>query len=122
MSIVREAIYGPIACVMSFNSADEAVAMTNDTRYGLMAAVFTKNSAQATQLSRRLEVGAVYLNNFQRFGNTAMPANGIKATGYGCEERSLETLREYTRQRVVRIPTQTENTRYWSAVDEILAG
>lgn len=122
MSIVRETIYGPIACVMPFNSADEAVAIANDTRYGLMAAIFTKNNAQATQLSRRLEVGAVYLNNFQRFGNTAMPVNGIKATGYGCEERSLETLREYTRQRVVRMPTQTENTHYWSVVDEILAG
>lgn len=122
MSIVREPIYGPLACITAFNSADDAIAITNDSDYGMLAVAYTQNNAVAAQLSQRLEVGAVYLNNFQRIGGTGLAFNGTKATGFGREERNLETLREYTRQRVVRVPTQIPSTHYWSVVDEILAG
>ncbi|MGE0114183.1 MAG: aldehyde dehydrogenase [Steroidobacteraceae bacterium] len=122
MSIVHEEVFGPVACIMSFNSVDEGIAMANDSRYGLLAVAFTQSTTTATHLSRRLEVGTIYLNNYQCIGYTAMPFNGTKATGYGREEGSLEALREYTRQRVVRVPTQSENNRYWPVVDEILAG
>ncbi len=122
MAIVREPIFGPLACVMPFNSVDDAIAITNDSPFGMLAAAYTQSNNVSSQLSQRLEVGAVYLNNLQRISATSLGLNGIKATGFGREERSLETLREYTRQRVVRVPTQVPCTRYWSVVDEILAG
>lgn len=122
MTLSTEAVSGPIACVTSFGSGDEAIALANNSKFGLLAAVFTQNNATAAHLSRRLEVGAVYINNFQRVGYTSMPFSGVKTTGYGREERSIDTLREYTRQRVIRLPTQVETTRYWSVVDEILGG
>lgn len=121
MSIARDAISGPVACVMTFNTTEEAIAMANDSQYGLLAAVFTENATVAGEVSRRLEVGAVYVNNFQRVGFSAMPFMGAKASGFGREERSLVTLGEFTRQRVVRVITQP-GSHYWAAVDELLGG
>jgi acyl-CoA reductase-like NAD-dependent aldehyde dehydrogenase len=122
MMIVREPVNAPVACVMAFNTTDDAIAMTNDSRFGLLAAVFTQNAAVATDVSRRLDVGAVYVNNFQRLGSSAMPATGVKATGFGHEERCMATLAEFTRQHVVRVITQPTSTHYWAAVDELLGG
>jgi acyl-CoA reductase-like NAD-dependent aldehyde dehydrogenase len=121
MTIARDAIGGPVACVMSFDTMEEAIAMANDSQYGLLAAVFTENAVTAREVSRRLDVGAVYVNNFQRIGCNAMPFTGIKATGFGREERSLATLGEFTRQRVVRVITQP-GSHYWAAVDVLLGG
>lgn len=122
MGIAREAINGPVACVMPFNTMEEAIAITNDSQYGLLAAVFTGSEAIANEVSRRLEVGAVYVNNFERIGCSAKPLTGVKASGFGREENSLATLGEFTRQRVVRVITQPSSKYYWAAVDELLGG
>ncbi len=122
MTIVREPVAAPVACVMSFSTADEAIAMANNSDFGLLAAVFTQNAAVADDVSRRLEVGVVHVNNFQRLGCSTILLTGIKATGFGHEERSLATLGEFTRQRVVRVITQPSGRRYWEAVDELLGG
>ncbi len=121
MAIVREPVGAPVACVMAFGTTDEAIALANDSRFGLLAAVFAQNAATANEVGRRLEVGAVYVNNFQRLGGSAMPFTGAEASGFGHEERSLTTLAEFTRSRVVRVITQP-GSRYWAAVDELLGG
>lgn len=119
MAVVRNEIMGPVAAVMSFNTVEDAVSIVNESEFGMLAVVFTQNHALATQLSRRLEVGTVYLNNFQRLG-LSMPFKGIKATGYGREERTVQSLREYTSQRLVRTATGTGQPRYWPVIDELL--
>ncbi|MGC3982282.1 MAG: aldehyde dehydrogenase family protein [Steroidobacteraceae bacterium] len=123
MSIMQEAFSGPIACVAAFNSVDEAIAMANDSQYGLLAVVFTGNNEAAARFGSRLEVSMVYLNNFQRIGHaTVAPSGGSKASGCGREDCSLDTLREYTQQRIVRTPTQIASEHYWSVVDDVLSG
>jgi acyl-CoA reductase-like NAD-dependent aldehyde dehydrogenase len=120
MTIAREAISGPVACVMSFNTTEEAIAMANDSQYGLLAAVFTATAAVATEVRRRLEVGAVYVNNFQRIGVSA-DVHGSQGKRIWPRRAQLATLGEFTRQRVVRVITQP-GSHYWAAVDELLSG
>lgn len=122
MAIVREPVAAPVACVMAFNTTEDAIAMANNSKFGLLAAVFTQNAALANEVSRRLEVGAVFVNNLQRSGCNATPVTGTRASGFGHEERSLSTLSEYTRQRVLRVITQPGSGHYWAAVDELLGG
>lgn len=122
MAIVREPVAAPVACVMAFNTTEDAIAMANNSRFGLLAAVFTQNAALANDVSRRLEVGSVHVNSFQRLGCNAMPVTGTRASGMGHEERSLATLSEFTRQRVLRVMKQPGSGHYWAAVDELLGG
>ncbi|MFP4518883.1 MAG: aldehyde dehydrogenase family protein [Oceanicaulis sp.] len=63
MTVMREETFGPVLPVMAFDDIDEAVAFANDTEYGLSAAVFAGDLAEAEQIARRLEAGAVSLND-----------------------------------------------------------
>ena len=88
---VREEIFGPVLSVFSFRETDEAVALANDTRFGLFAALWTKDPGAAHALARRLEAGMVAINDPP---NTypQTPFGGVKESGVGSEQgrRSIE--------------------------------
>lgn len=81
MRIVREEIFGPVIVVVPFDDDDEAVAIANDSDFGLYAYVFSADLARAHDLGVRLESGSVGLNTVQRHGE--VPFGGFKMSGIG---------------------------------------
>jgi succinate-semialdehyde dehydrogenase / glutarate-semialdehyde dehydrogenase len=80
----REEIFGPVAPVTTFDTQDEALAAANDTQYGLVAYVYTRDLARAVRVCERLEAGMVGLNQ-GIVSNPAAPFGGVKHSGLGRE-------------------------------------
>ena len=91
--ILRNEIFGPVAPICTFKTEDEAVAMANDTEYGLVAYAFTKDLNRGLRLAERLETGMFGLNT-GLVSNPAGPFGGVKQSGLG-REGSLEGIEEY---------------------------
>jgi aldehyde dehydrogenase (NAD+) len=86
--IATEELFGPVLTVFPFEDDDEAVALANDTEYGLFAYVHTRSLARAHDMARRLEAGNISINGFQggsNRGSVAVPFGGVKASGFGRE-------------------------------------
>jgi len=94
MSIAQEEIFGPVLCVISFTSLEEAVQIANDSKYGLAAMVWSKDLEKANKVARRLRCGTVWINTYGAFLNE-VPFGGYKQSGYG-RELGLAGLLEYT--------------------------
>ena len=116
MTVAKEEIFGPIACVMKVSDIDEAVRITNDTEYGLTAAIVTRNEDFAWKLSRRLRVGMVFVNNYMRRSFLGAPFGGVKGSGFG-RENAIETLHEFVRSKNVRFPSGKGVIPIWPPVD-----
>jgi acyl-CoA reductase-like NAD-dependent aldehyde dehydrogenase len=84
MTIMREETFGPVLPVCSFKTDDEAVALANDSDYGLAASVFTNNRKRGEALARRIHAGTVMVNDvIACFGISEAPHGGVKASGIG---------------------------------------
>ncbi len=99
--LAREEIFGPVVALMPFRDEDEAVAIANDTPYGLAAGVWTENLRRAHRLISRLRTGMVWVNNY-RLMSYATPFGGYKQSGLG-RELGPESLHEYTELKSVWI-------------------
>ena len=99
-SLFREETFGPVAPVVAFSDDDEAVAMANDSSFGLQAAVFTNDISRAMSIARRLEVGGVIVNWSSALRSENLPFGGTKMSGYG-REGLHDTLEEMTEQKVI---------------------
>jgi acyl-CoA reductase-like NAD-dependent aldehyde dehydrogenase len=81
MTPVREELFGPVVVVVPFDDEDEAVAIANDSDYGLYSYVFSKDTARAWGVAKRLRSGNVGINTLQR--NHEAPFGGFKQSGVG---------------------------------------
>ncbi len=102
MDIMRTETFGPVACIARFRDIDEAVALANDTPYGLGAAVFGCDSELANEVARRLDAGMVGINKGCG-GATGSPWVGAKQSGYGYHSGPAGH-RQFTQSRVVSTP------------------
>ncbi|WP_116140366.1 aldehyde dehydrogenase [Trinickia diaoshuihuensis] len=93
--IAREEIFGPVLSVISFDDVDEAVAIANDTEYGLAAAVWTASLTRAHEVARRLRAGTVWVNCYDEGGDMNFPFGGYRQSGNG-RDKSLHALEKYT--------------------------
>lgn len=93
--ICREEVFGPVAVVMPFSSDDEALALANDTTYGLAAGVWTSDLKRAHRFVRDLDAGSVWVNAYRRI-HWALPFGGFGDSGYG-KDSGWESVLENTR-------------------------
>ncbi|MCT4371609.1 aldehyde dehydrogenase family protein [Yangia mangrovi] len=94
MRIFREEIFGPVLTVTTFKTENEAVALANDTNYGLGNGLWTKDVDKAILITRRLKSGTVFVNTFLET-SVQMPFGGFKQSGVG-RENGIDGLLEYT--------------------------
>ena len=103
MSISREEIFGPVLSVTTFDDADEAVRLANDSEFGLAAAVWSSNLDVAIGVSKRLRAGTVWVNAYHDAGLPfAMPMGGYKASGIG-RELGREGLEQYFETKAIHL-------------------
>jgi succinate-semialdehyde dehydrogenase/glutarate-semialdehyde dehydrogenase len=84
MRAYREELFGPVAVVYPVTSDEEALALANDTTYGLGGAVFSKDTERARKIAERLEVGMSNVNTPAGEG-AEVPFGGVKRSGFGRE-------------------------------------
>jgi succinate-semialdehyde dehydrogenase/glutarate-semialdehyde dehydrogenase len=99
--LLKEEIFGPVAPVKGFKDEDEAIAAANDTEFGLVAYLFTRDVKRALRVAERLETGMVGLNQ-GIVSNPAAPFGGIKQSGFG-REGGVEGIQEYLETKYVAI-------------------
>jgi aldehyde dehydrogenase (NAD+) len=107
----RTEIFGPVQSLIVFSDEDEAVAMANDSDYGLSSAVFTADFARAHRVANQLEAGQVHINEYP-MDSAETPFGGYKSSGIG-REKGLLALHSYTQVKTIlaRIPAaQPENS------------
>jgi aldehyde dehydrogenase (NAD+) len=115
MRIAQEEIFGPVVCVIKYDSDDEAVAIANDSIYGLGGGVFSGNLSRAEGIARRIRTGTMWINNYHAFGDFC-PFGGYKQSGVG-RELGKWGLEEYTQVKRIHIPTSSDkNTNYFFTI------
>ena len=100
--LAREEIFGPVLSVLTVKGFDEAIAMANDTEYGLAASIFTANGRRALRGARALRAGTVTVNCFGE-GDITTPFGGYKQSGFGGRDNSLHAHDQYTQLKTIWI-------------------
>ncbi|MGD0956015.1 MAG: aldehyde dehydrogenase family protein [Candidatus Acidiferrales bacterium] len=103
MRVCQEEIFGPVVCVIPFDSFDDALAIANGVSYGLSAAIYTRNVNLAFRAQRDLETGIVYVNAPTIGAETHLPFGGTKNTGNGHREAGLAALDFYSEWKTVYV-------------------
>ncbi|HEX4766119.1 MAG TPA: aldehyde dehydrogenase [Lichenihabitans sp.] len=106
MRIAQEEVFGPVLSVIPFDDTEEAIAIANDTQFGLAAGVWTQTIGTAFQMAERLEAGTVWVNSY-RATSYLSPFGGYKRSGIG-RESGLTAIREYLQEKSVWIDTVGE--------------
>lgn len=99
MQIAQEEIFGPVASVIEVADVDEAIAIANDTIYGLAAAVWTNDLSKAHRVARGIRAGTVWINTSGLY-DSAVPYGGYKQSGYG-RELGKTSMEGYTQTKSV---------------------
>ncbi|MEI7591816.1 MAG: aldehyde dehydrogenase family protein [Actinomycetes bacterium] len=100
-SLARDEVFGPVLAVMSFDDEDHAVALANDTEYGLAAGVSSGDVNRARRVADRLDAGQVFINRYGQY-DFASPFGGFKRSGWG-KEMGIHSLSGYTRTKSIWI-------------------
>ncbi|XP_029701486.1 retinaldehyde dehydrogenase 3 isoform X1 [Takifugu rubripes] len=101
MRIAKEEIFGPVQCIFSFQSQEEAIRRANSSRYGLVSAIFTSSMDRALSVSAALETGTVWINCYNSL-HAQTPFGGYKMSGIG-RELGEYALAEYTEVKAVTL-------------------
>ncbi len=101
MRIAQEEIFGPVLTVLSFQDDEEALAIANDSPYGLVAGIMTNDINRAMRLARDIKAGQIFINEYFA-GGEETPFGGYKQSGFG-REKGIDALYNYTQVKNVAI-------------------
>jgi len=101
MPVFEEETFGPVMAITTFKTEKEAISLANQSEFGLSATIFTQDTGKAEQLSKLLEVGAVFINTMAK-SDPRIPFGGTKKSGYG-RELYVNGIREFTNIKAVYI-------------------
>lgn len=105
MRIAREEIFGPVLAVIPFDTEEEAIALANDTEYGLAAGVWTQNIQRGIRVVKELRAGITWINAYHSTFNE-MPWGGYKQSGIG-RELGLYGIESYLETKQINISLDT---------------
>lgn len=105
-STPKQEIFGPVTCATSFRDEAEAIALANDTVYGLSAGVWTRDARQAYAVPRAIQAGRVWLNCYHLYPAHA-PFGGYKKSGFG-REMHKSTLGYYRQTKNILVSLSQE--------------
>jgi aldehyde dehydrogenase (NAD+) len=103
MRIAREEIFGPVLAVIRVADFEEALAVANDSEYGLTSSIFTKDNSRIFRFVDEIETGVTHINSATVGGEAHIPFGGIKATGVGSRELGSTSLDFYTDLKIVYV-------------------
>lgn len=103
---LRVEMFGPVMSLLPFDTEDEAVALANNTQFGLGSGVFTENLARAHRVSSKLKAGICWVNTYRAVSPIA-PFGGFDQSGYG-REAGLDAIHDYTRTKTTWINTSAK--------------
>jgi len=106
MDVARTEIFGPVVVAIPFETEDEAIAIANDSEFGLAGAVWTKDVARAHRVAAQVNAGTFWINGYKSI-NVASPFGGYGRSGYG-RSSGVEALYEYTQTKSVWVETARE--------------
>ncbi|PHM48081.1 betaine-aldehyde dehydrogenase [Xenorhabdus miraniensis] len=101
MLVTQEEIFGPVMCILTYETEDEVIARANNTKYGLGAGLVTKDLSRAHRVIHQLEAGICWINTWGE-SPAAMPVGGYKHSGVG-RENGLVTLQHYTQIKSIQV-------------------
>lgn len=101
MRVAQEEIFGPVLAVIPFDTEDEAIRLANDTEYGLVAGLWTRDVSRVHRVAAALEAGQIFVNEYFA-GGVETPFGGYKNSGYG-REKGIEGLHHFTQLKCVTI-------------------
>lgn len=102
MPVMKDEVFGPVAPIVPFTTPERAVALANDSPYGLQASVFSRNIHEALRIAHQLDVGGVVINGSGAFRPGNVPFGGNKQSGIG-RESIVDTVLEMTAEKTVVI-------------------
>ena len=102
MRVSRDELFGPAVSVLRASSVDDAIALANDSRYGLSAGVFTESLDRAVEFARRIDSGNIHINWGPAWRADLMPYGGLKESGFG-KEGPKYAIQEMTESKTVVI-------------------
>ncbi|MBR8836932.1 MAG: aldehyde dehydrogenase family protein [Stigonema ocellatum SAG 48.90 = DSM 106950] len=103
MRVAREEIFGPVVTLIEVNSFEEAIAILNDTPYGLSSSIYTRDINRAFVAMRDLEAGITYINGPTIGAEVHLPFGGVKQTGNGHREAGTAVLDVFTEWKTVYV-------------------
>jgi betaine-aldehyde dehydrogenase len=110
MSIVRDEIFGPVMCVLEFDTEEEVIARANATEFGLSAGVFTTDLTRAHRVIARLQAGTCWINHYN-VTPIELPFGGVKSSGLG-RENGRAAIEHYTQLKSVYVALQGVQSPY----------
>jgi aldehyde dehydrogenase (NAD+) len=101
MRIAREEVFGPVLSVIAFDTEEEAVAIANDTPYGLGSGVWSRDIGKALRVAKQIKAGQVWVNNY-RYGSVALPFGGYKRSGIG-REGGIDGMKAFLQVKTISV-------------------
>jgi 4-(gamma-glutamylamino)butanal dehydrogenase len=106
MTVAREEIFGPVISTIPVDSEAEAIALANETSYGLAASLYTTDLDTAIRVARSLRAGTVGVNAYSE-GDITTPFGGYKESGFGGRDKGLEAFEQYTQKKTIWFALRT---------------
>lgn len=103
MTVFTEETFGPVLSVTTFKNVDEAISLSNNSRFGLGVSLFTKDIEAAEKIAYRFDEGAVFINELVK-SDPRLPFGGVKESGYG-RELSEHGIKEFVNKKTIYINT-----------------